>query len=192
MLLYHTGFQEIRDPDVHFSRANADFGQGFYLTPDRDFAERWARSRRGRDTWLNAYELDMAGLRVLRLERNEAWYDCIFKNRAGLMPDMGGADVVIGPIANDTIYNVAGVLTSGLLMRDQALALLRLGPEYRQVALRTEAAAKRLRWLSARRLEEKEIARCREQVRAEEAAYLELFSKELERLMEGGAQRPPK
>lgn len=32
MLLYHTGYQEIREPDIHHGRKNADFGQGFYLT----------------------------------------------------------------------------------------------------------------------------------------------------------------
>ena len=38
MQLYHTGFQEIRTPDVHHGRKNADFGQGFYLTADAAFA----------------------------------------------------------------------------------------------------------------------------------------------------------
>ncbi|MDC7301289.1 DUF3990 domain-containing protein [Agathobacter ruminis] len=29
-------------PDIHCGRKNADFGQGFYLTGDVDFAHRWA------------------------------------------------------------------------------------------------------------------------------------------------------
>ena len=29
MTLYHTGFQEIRQPDLHRGRANADFGLRF-------------------------------------------------------------------------------------------------------------------------------------------------------------------
>ena len=33
MKLYHTGYQEIRIPDLTVGRKNADFGQGFYLTP---------------------------------------------------------------------------------------------------------------------------------------------------------------
>ena len=37
MILYHTSDQEIRKPDIHHGRKNADFGWGFYLTPDRDF-----------------------------------------------------------------------------------------------------------------------------------------------------------
>lgn len=50
MRLYHAGFEIIRQPDVHFGRRNADFGQGFYLTADADFARRWARARRGQKT----------------------------------------------------------------------------------------------------------------------------------------------
>ena len=40
LLLYHTGFHERRSPDIRAGRKNADFGQGYYLTPDRDFARR--------------------------------------------------------------------------------------------------------------------------------------------------------
>ena len=36
-------FEEIRSPDVHHGRKNADFGQGFYMSPDRSFSERWAK-----------------------------------------------------------------------------------------------------------------------------------------------------
>ena len=43
--LYHTGYQEIREPDIRHGRKNADFGQGFYLTPDRDFSVRWGNER---------------------------------------------------------------------------------------------------------------------------------------------------
>ena len=41
MVLYHTGYQEIRVPDIHHGRINADFGQGFYLTANEEFARRW-------------------------------------------------------------------------------------------------------------------------------------------------------
>ena len=70
MKLYHTGKTEIRDPDIHYGRKNADFGQGFYLTPDMEFANRWA----GREAVLNEYELDEKGLVVHRFERSEEWF----------------------------------------------------------------------------------------------------------------------
>ena len=40
--LYHTGTAGIRKPDIHRGRKNCDFGPGFYLTPDAEFALRWA------------------------------------------------------------------------------------------------------------------------------------------------------
>ena len=40
--LFHTGFQVIEKPDIKFGRANADFGQGFYLSNDEEFSRRWA------------------------------------------------------------------------------------------------------------------------------------------------------
>ena len=54
MLLYHTSDIEIRRPDIHFGRKNADFGQGFYLSPDREFTCRWARE----NAVVNEYELE--------------------------------------------------------------------------------------------------------------------------------------
>ncbi|MBR1440808.1 MAG: DUF3990 domain-containing protein, partial [Lachnospiraceae bacterium] len=52
MKLYHTSDREIREPDVHYGRKNADFGQGFYLTPDREFTYRWAVA----DAVVNIYD----------------------------------------------------------------------------------------------------------------------------------------
>ena len=60
MILYHTSDREIRKPDIHHGRKNADFGWGFYLTPDRDFIYRWARD----NAVVNEYELDEIGLEI--------------------------------------------------------------------------------------------------------------------------------
>ena len=45
MILYHTSDRDIKNPDIHRGRKNADFGWGFYLTPDKDFTYRWAREK---------------------------------------------------------------------------------------------------------------------------------------------------
>ena len=118
ILLYHTGFEEIRSPDVHYGRKNADFGQGFYMSPDRSFSERWAKERKGSSTVINTYELLTDGLRIKRLDRDEEWFDCIFSNRNGKSDLLSGYDVIIGPIANDILYDVFGIPTSGFLNRD--------------------------------------------------------------------------
>ena len=180
MILYHVGFVEIPEPDVHFGRKNADFGQGFYMSDNYEFSCRWSKERKGSDTILNTYAFDPEGLQILRMERDEEWLAYVYDNR-GWKPDrFPQADVVIGPIANDTIYNTLGIITSGLLTREQAMKLLLIGPVYRQIVLKTERAAARLRWLSARCLETEEIRRYRAAVAEEEAEYQRMVAEAME------------
>ena len=77
MILYHTSEQEIRNPDIHYGRKNADFGRGFYLTSDRDFTNRWARE----NAVVNEYELDENGLNIYIFSRDINWFHYIFNNR---------------------------------------------------------------------------------------------------------------
>ena len=88
--------------------------------------------------------------------------------------------MIAGPIANDTLYDTWGLLTSGLLAPAQSLALLRIGPEYTQTVIKTERAAARLEWLWAERLEPGQIRRGREVVAREEADYQRRFAEALE------------
>ncbi len=141
MRLYHTGNVEIQKPDIHRGRVNADFGQGFYLTPDKEFTYRWA----GRDAVINVYELDLTGLEVHRFSRDLDWFQYIFSNRRA--KDTLKADIVIGPIANDTIYDTLGILSSGFLSPEDALKLLMIGPEYTQIAVKSEKAVRQLQWI---------------------------------------------
>lgn len=172
MRLYHTSDREIKHPDIYRGRKNADFGQGFYLTPDREFAYRWA----GRNVIVNCYDFDETGLYIHRFERSLDWFTYIYNNwrlRDGLE-----ADAVIGPIANDTIFDTIGIISSGFLAPEEALALLMIGPAYIQVALRTEKAISRLTWLSAETI----TGQGEEKRRREQQAYQEAFAKKMESL----------
>ena len=121
-------------------------------------------------------------LAVLRFTRDADWLDYILRNRAGYADSHPEADVVIGPIANDTIYDTLSILTSGVLTRDQSLALLRIGPAFEQTVLKTEKAAAQLKWRSVRTLAQGEAARFRERVQQEEAGYLTLLAEALEKM----------
>ena len=174
MKLFHTGKMEIRDPDVGHGRKNADFGPGFYLTPDMDFAYRWA----GANAVVNEYELDEEGLRIHRFRRDEDWFHYIFHNRRA--EDSLSADVVIGPIANDTIFETLGIISSGFLKPSDAMKMLMIGPEYTQVALKTEKAVRQLRWLRAEKITKLDD----EQRRAQQAAYDADFARVLNEITE--------
>ncbi len=174
MVLYHTSQIEIPVPDIHHGRKNADFGQGFYLTPDYDFTYRWA----WQDAIVNKYELHMDGLVVHTFSRTTEWFDYIFHNRR--MEDTLEADVVIGPIANDTIFDTLGIISSGYLSSKEALEFLMIGPEYMQVAIKTSRAAEQLTWIGADKVTG--VKEYREQLKTEQKEYQAQFAAVMERM----------
>lgn len=174
MILYHTSDTEITDPDIFHGRKNADFGQGFYLTPDKDFAYRWVK----KDAVVNIYEFKETGLDIETFKRSKEWFEYIFNNRRA--KDSLNKDVIIGPIANDTIFETLGVLSSGFIKPEDAMRLLKVGPEYIQVAIKTEKAKKNLRFIESKKIEKLNA----ETKQKEQDEYLEALSKELEKIMD--------
>ena len=173
MILYHTSNREIRNPDIHHGRKNADFGWGFYLTPDREFAYRWARE----NAVINEYEFDDSELEIKVFSRDTDWFEYIFNNR--LWVDTLNVDVVIGPIANDTIFDTLGIITSGYLKSEDALKLLMIGPAYTQIAIKTGKAASQLKWIKSERVERPD----KETLKKEQKAYEEVFGEALNEIM---------
>ncbi len=169
--VFHTGNLIIEHPDVHYGRTNADFGQGFYVTPDAEFASRWAKWKKDETTIVNHYTLDLEGLKIQRFTRSSDWFHYIFQTRRSYEDDLD-ADVVVGPIANDTIFDTLGIFTSGFLSDELALELLQVGPEYIQIALKTKKAAEHLTWSESTELTEQEIRSNQEILEREEAEYL--------------------
>ncbi len=182
--LFHVGFQVIEEPDIKAGRKNADFGQGFYLSDNESFSRRWARIKEGMTTYLNRYEMDYEGLNIKNFNREEDWLSYITANRNNQADSLSDYDVVIGPIANDTIYDTFGVLTSGLMNADQALKLLSAGPAYTQIAIKTAKAVKALRFKEVIELQAEEIEQYRSLVKEEEAAFQEQFLAALESINE--------
>lgn len=174
MILYHTSDREIKNPDIHYGRKNADFGWGFYLTPDREFTYRWA----GSNAIVNEYEFDETGLDIHTFKRDAAWFEYIFNNRRA--KDGLNSDVVMGPIANDTIFDTLGILTSGYLKPEEALTMLEVGPEYIQVAIKTEMAAKQLHFIRSEKIEIIED----DALKKEQDLYQKEFAEKFEKIME--------
>jgi len=175
IILYHSGFQIIKEPDIRHGRKNADFAQGFYLSDDIGFAKRWPKRRKGEQTYINRYELDTEDLNILSFQRDRKWFEYIYANRSFQKDGYPEADVIIGPIANDTIYDTFGITTSGILKKEDALQLLLIGPEYRQIVLKTQKAADHLKWIDAEELNEEEIAGYKDVMQEEQKEFQELF-----------------
>lgn len=176
MILYHTSDREITSPDIRKGRKNADFGQGFYLTPDKEFTCRWARE----NAVVNEYEFDESGLVILKFERSVEWFEYIFNNRR--LRDGIEADVVIGPVANDTIFDTLGMITSGFLKPEDALRLLMIGPEYIQAAIKTQKAVSNLKFIKSEKIDWANP----EEFYKEQDEYLRRFAETFEQLDLGG------
>jgi hypothetical protein len=93
--------------------------------------------------------------------------------------------VVIGPIANDTIFDTFGIISSGYLEPEKALKLLMIGPAYTQIAIKTQKAVQQLKWTRSER-----ITRTDEAIlKAEQDAFQEVFAAELNRILDEGENR---
>ena len=127
MRLYHGSNMAFRDVDLSVCRPNKDFGQGFYLAPDRIAAERMAKRtvrRFGGKAYLMAFDFDEAVLADVPVKRfpqpSEEWAMFVMANRR---PQLAAADhnrdnrygMVVGPVANDDL---------ALLFRQFALGLV--------------------------------------------------------------------
>ncbi len=179
--LFHAGYDEIRVPDIHRGRKNADFGQGFYLSDNYEFASRWVRKKPGAEIIVNAYELDETGLKIKIFERDNEWFRYVFSNRRSMPDELSDMDIIIGPIANDTIYNTLGIMTSGLLSDDEALELLCIGPLYKQIVIKSQEAADRLTFTSSEALAEDVIVNNRQIIASEEEEYMRELAKVMEK-----------
>ena len=178
--VFHAGYVEIKAPDIHRGRINADLGQGFYLSDNYEFASRWVREKKGADIIVNSYELDESGLVIKRFDRDAEWFRYVFSNRRSMPDGLKDVDVIIGPIANDTIYNTMGIMTSGFLTDEEALKLLSVGPMYSQIVLKSQKAADNLHFVASEVLTKEVIEANKRIVAAEEDEYLQLFAETME------------
>lgn len=130
MILYHgtnTDFAQIR---LNMSRVGKDFGFGFYLTTDKQVATRQAERKLLQygigSKIVQSYYLDeqkLEGLKVLRFDSyTEEWADFILLNRQNKEHhSLHDYDVVIGPIANDTVGFQIRRYTEGIITKAQFL-----------------------------------------------------------------------
>ena len=125
---------------------------------------------------VNEYELDADGLQIHRFVRDEEWFSYILQNRR--LQDGITADVIIGPIANDTIFDTFGILSSGFLKTADAMKLLMIGPEYTQTVIKTEKAVKQLHWIGADKITRMDPDRRR----AEQEEYQLAFAKVMQEI----------
>lgn len=144
MILYHGSYLEIVKPDVEHSRANVDFGKGFYTTPIYEQAVSWCKKfmKRGKRGIISRYEFDdkaYSGLKVIKFDfYSEEWLDFILNCRSG--KDISDYDIVVGGVANDKVFNTVELYFEQLIDKAEAIKRLRYEKPNLQICFRTGIA----------------------------------------------------
>ena len=155
MILYHTSYTEIQHPDLQHSRPRLDFGVGFYLTPLRAQAERYAERfiRRGQKAIMNIYEFDECPeyTRKVFSAYDGEWLDYITACRKGLPHEQ--FDIIEGGIADDQVFDTIDLYFTNVYTREQALGELREKKPNHQICITSkEVLDKYLHFKSSQRL----------------------------------------
>lgn len=130
MILYHGSNIDIDKIDLTKSKPYKDFGKGFYLSADKQQAQRMAEQRtsillEGKPT-LNKYQFDETilndnSLKVLCFEEySEDWANFVLKNRDfNIEQPCHNYDIVYGPIADDGVTFQLRRYKTGMISLEQ-------------------------------------------------------------------------
>ena len=155
--LYHGSNEAVSEIDLSKSVINKDFGRGFYTTNDLLQARKFAKLKAVRAGSKKGYvsEFSFMNTEELTVKRfstsNEEWFDFVLKNRGfGQLvttEPIRNYDIVIGPVANDTVGVVLNLFISGTYgdpgtaeAKETAIRLLLTQNLHNQVFFGTERA----------------------------------------------------
>lgn len=166
--LYHGSKSGITGEIGPLSRSTCDFGSGFYLGTDP--MQPLTLICDEDDPIVYSYELDLTGLKVLKLDLNLDWALLISYFRGYMKKEDGGLifdkfskmcdgyDVVVGYIADDRMYRVMKMffektITDAALIN--SLSALDLGMQY---VCKTKKACEHLKLIKKRELSSLELS----------------------------------
>jgi len=131
MILYHGSYTEVTEPDYWRGRERLDLGRGFYTTPNREQAAKWAErfQRRYGSKVISLYEFDeVAAYRELRIlefnKYSEDWLEFITLCRMGAGAN-SDYDLIIGSVANDKVFDALEAYFNGFSDKTTAIQRLR-------------------------------------------------------------------
>lgn len=157
MKLYHGSNTIIESIDLSKCRPYKDFGKGFYLTDIQEQARRMAartvRMFNGIPT-VTTFEFDLdkaiaEGLKILTFDAPDSeWARFVMQNRdINIEQPSHDFDIVIGPVADDTISRLLRMFTENFITEEQLLKELTFSRVTSQYFFHTEAAIEMLKKL---------------------------------------------
>ena len=154
MKVYHGSLVIVENPEIRVGDRYLDFGYGFYTTMNEEQAVKWTakqKKRKGPDIgYVSAYDSDLekaeAELKILRFDKaDKEWLDFVFANRKGQSRET--YDIVIGPVADDGVYEVVRLYEIGVYDLEEALKRLKVEELYNQVLFHTEKSLAYLKFI---------------------------------------------
>ncbi len=154
MKVYHGSLVVVENPEIRVGDRYLDFGYGFYTTMNEEQAVKWTakqKNRKGTDIgYVSAYDFDLekaeAELKILRFDKaDKEWLDFVFANRKGQSRET--YDIVIGPVADDGVYEVVRLYEIGVYDLEEALKRLKVEELYNQVLFHTEKSLAYLKFI---------------------------------------------
>ena len=167
MILYHGSNRIVEEPLYGYGKTSNDYGQGFYCTENIELAKEWA-CLDGNGGFVNTYQLDMDGLKILRLDDANvvSWLAVLLKNRKvkyaspvekrsaeyimshyGI--DTSDYDVIIGYRADDSYFSFARSFLSNTISLQQLSGAMKLGNLGIQVFIQSKKAFKQLTFVDS-------------------------------------------
>lgn len=154
MNLYHGTNADILQIDLWKSRMGKDFGLGFYLTPDKQVAQRQAERKFEQygvgSARVYEYSVDDNAIQALRVLQFNSysleWARFVLMNRKNRTRiQIHDYDIVIGPIADDVIGYQIRRVEEGIITEEQFLEEIKYHTVTIQYIFATEKALQILR-----------------------------------------------
>lgn len=150
MELYHGSNQVVDKPKLLPPTHPMDFGGGFYTTTNYQQAESFAGrvvKLRGLTPVVNVYEFDGADIsneKILQFEKADAdWLHFVISNRK--MEFKGDEyELIIGPVANDDVYETITALENEIYDEEEALKRLKIKKLFNQYVFKTQEVMNKL------------------------------------------------
>ncbi len=128
LILYHGSNVEVRKPKLIKNRKMLDFGSGFYMTSSYEQASSWAilktKRRKSGNAQVSVFEIGDNSLNMFNVHHfdkaDTEWFQFVVKNRQGNILD-NNWDIIIGPVANDTTFQVITLYLQGIIDEKTAI-----------------------------------------------------------------------
>lgn len=156
MKLYHGSNTQIDNVDLTMGRRGKDFGHGFYLSADynqaAEFAVTVVRREGEGEPSISSFEFDEKALNILNVKifngYSKEWAQFILSNRQNSKDtQLHKFDIVIGPIADDSVGTQIRQLMRGFITLDTFIDNIKYKNTTTQYFFATKDALKYLKKL---------------------------------------------